>query len=98
MLDKRHYVPILKWKQGEQTALNLLPKFIKESITPLIELPPIEWNYEKEQPKKTIDKHLNGIGDSIDKHWGKQQAFLLTCYTLKRMIGYKMENTLFNLY
>ncbi|MEK8212582.1 beta family protein [Paenibacillus sp. FSL L8-0463] len=83
MLDKRHYVPILKWKQGEQTALNLLPKFIKESITPLIELPPIEWNYEKEQPKKTIDKHLNGIGDSIDKHWGKQQAFFIDLLYIK---------------
>lgn len=34
------YVPILKWKQGEQTALRELTSEISASIIPLIEITP----------------------------------------------------------
>ncbi|ALP91214.1 hypothetical protein HMPREF1084_01975 [Clostridium butyricum 60E.3] len=35
---KTNYIPILKWKKGEQTALSNLSDTNKQSITPLIEL------------------------------------------------------------
>ena len=40
------YVPILKWKQGEQTALRELSTEISNSIIPLIEITP-DFNIER---------------------------------------------------
>lgn len=40
------YVPIIKWKQGEQGALSALDESIKDQIIPLIEIVP-EVNIEK---------------------------------------------------
>lgn len=40
MNSKPNYVPILKWKQGEQCALKELSEEIKNSIIPLIEITP----------------------------------------------------------
>ena len=36
--NKNYYVPVLKWKKGEQIALQKLSKSQKDSIIPLIEL------------------------------------------------------------
>lgn len=43
MFDHNHYVPVLRWKQGEQRALQQLTPVVKSSITPLIELVPNEF-------------------------------------------------------
>lgn len=40
------YMPVLKWKQGEQGALKELPDEIKNKITPLIEITP-DFNEDK---------------------------------------------------
>ncbi|MHA0858227.1 beta family protein [Paenibacillus sp. CMAA1364] len=64
------YVPILKWKQGEQKALEELSINVKQAIIPLLEIPPIDWDFENEVPKKSIDEHLSKIGDTLTRSWG----------------------------
>jgi len=67
--SKKHYVPILKWKRGERTALQLLNKNLKSHLMPVIEIVPIPWNYVEDCPDKTIDEHLQGIGNQLSEAW-----------------------------
>lgn len=77
MFEKNHYVPILKWKKGEQSAIEELDPDIKNGLTPLIEVPPIDWDYENEQPKRTIDEHLEGIINSFKRTLGTERMLYL---------------------
>lgn len=45
-MNKFCYVPIVKWKQGEQGALSILADEIKDQIIPLIEIVP-DFNVDK---------------------------------------------------
>lgn len=71
----KHYVPILKWRQAEQESLkevltpegSMIPPKIK--ITPLIEIPPIAWDFINEKPAKTIDQHLSKVPEKLLKTW-----------------------------
>lgn len=65
MNSKNYYVPILKWKRGEQKAIENLSSWSIDNIMPLIEISPIEFDYENNRPKKTIDDHIRNIPDSI---------------------------------
>lgn len=76
MFGDRHYVPILKWRQGEQLALRELDPQVRGRLTPLIEIPPVTWDYENDCPAKTIDEHVNGVADSIRRNWGDRPAFI----------------------
>lgn len=76
MFDYTHYVPILKWRQGEYQALMRTPAAIKKCLTPLIELPPIEWDFEKGKLAKTIDEHVRPFADRVAKKWGKALVFV----------------------
>jgi len=77
MSTKTKYVPILKWKQGEQKALEVLPTPTKQSMTPLIEIPPVDWDFENDCPKKTIDEHLSKIGESLYNSWGISEPLFI---------------------
>ncbi|WP_366294487.1 beta family protein [Paenibacillus sp. AN1007] len=70
MTTELKYVPVLKWKQGEQKAVEGLQIPTKQSMTPLIEIPQIDWDYENDCPKKTIDEHLSKTGESLYNSWG----------------------------
>lgn len=70
------YVPILKWRQGEYQALYRLPSHIKRHLVPLIEIPPIEWDFETSQQAKSIDEHLQRFGQRLSKKWGKDPILL----------------------
>jgi hypothetical protein len=82
MLGERHYVPVLKWKQGEQKALEALTPAIRDGITPLIEIAPIDWDFENEVPKKTIDEHLINFGDSLQRSWQLTRPVFVDLYYL----------------
>ncbi len=60
-MNKKHYVPILKWKRAEQAALQALGDQEKKLLTPLIELvmPTVPFF-------KKIDKE-NSVKKSLDK-------------------------------
>ncbi|OYQ85110.1 beta family protein [Wohlfahrtiimonas chitiniclastica] len=71
----KKYMPILRGKSGEFTALKNLSEDIKKQIIPLIEVDPVDVDLETEEPKKTYNDHLEGyvkkfqdIGDGIDTY------------------------------
>ncbi|UMY55382.1 MULTISPECIES: beta family protein [Paenibacillus] len=80
MLEKHYYVPVLKWKQGEQKALEELPISIKEATSPMLEVPPIDWDFENDTPKKTIDEHLQKVGETLSRSWGSDSPFFIDLY------------------
>lgn len=66
MVSSMYYVPILKWKQGEQNALKVMPTEEKTKIIPLIEvLPPSD-------SKKIIppEENIKNAIKKIEKCWG----------------------------
>ena len=73
MYDHKHYVPILRWKQGEQLALRELYPRDRSSMTPLVEIPR---DYEKD-----IDKTVNAVA----KNWGSSELFVDIAPILSRV-------------
>jgi hypothetical protein len=72
-----HYVPILKGRAGEYGALQAMTAEVKAALTPLIEIPPIAWDFDDDQPAKTIDQHLEKVNPKISQSWGAERpAFL----------------------
>ena len=51
----RHYVPVLKVKRGEKSALQLVAPNHRKHITPLLEI--VEWRRRQEKP--TLSSHLD---------------------------------------
>ncbi len=74
-MDNILYVPILKWKQGEQGALKLLSVETKKRILPLIEVPARVFDFEKKAYMKTIEKHIEKIPQTILKSWNNPFYF-----------------------
>lgn len=75
-IDFKTYVPILKWRMGEYQALYRLSNEAKESITPLLLIPPIEYDFEEEKMKKTADEHILPFPKKFDEKWGKGKALI----------------------
>lgn len=72
-----HYLPCLRWKQGEYQAVWRLPAWTKEKFTPLIEIPEIGWDFEEKRDKKTIDEHLTDfVLKKMYKKWGIRSCFV----------------------
>ena len=74
--DHRHYVPLLRWKQGEYLGVSQLPDTTKQALTPLIEIPPKGYDFEEKREKKTIDKHLKPVAKRVYKKWGNSPCFI----------------------
>ena len=70
------YVPIIKWRQGEYLALDRLEDVIKNNVKPLIEIPPIEWDFEKSILAKTIDAHLSRFANRFHNKWEGRSAYV----------------------
>jgi len=68
--DHQHYVPCLRWKQGEYQAIFRLLGNSKHFITPLIEVPETGYDFETKTSKHTIDKHLELFTKRVVKKWG----------------------------
>jgi hypothetical protein len=76
MFDHKHYVPILKAKEGELKSLSVTSTIAKNNMTPLIEIVKIPWDYKKEIDSKTIENHLTKLPKSLDKIWDKRKVFI----------------------
>lgn len=57
MFSDKHYVPAIKWRQGEYGALEDLRTHHKAELTPLVDVPPTPWDFAEERPTKSIDAH-----------------------------------------
>lgn len=77
MFDDRHYVPILKGKQAEYFSLRDLETQIKEKLTPVIEVPPIDWDFDEGRPKRTIDEQVSGVAGKLNDAWGSDRAMFV---------------------
>jgi Beta protein len=75
MFDHKHYVPVLKAKEGEFWALEHLNKSTADCITPIIEIPPYK-------PKKgdtgTFKSNSEGKMKLLKDIWGSRRFFLDT--------------------
>lgn len=71
-----HYIPCLRWKQGEYQAVWRLLDTTKHLFTPLIEVPEIGWDFEQGIEAKTIDEHLAPFAKRVRKKWGKHSCFV----------------------
>ena len=76
MFNHNHYVPTIKWKLGEYQALYHLSNNTKSKITPLIELPPIGYDFENAKNSKSAHDHLKDFGKRLEAKWGKRQCFV----------------------
>ena len=76
MTNNFSYMPILKWRQGEYQALMRLKPHVKDSILPLIVVPPIEYDFEEERPKKTIDDHIGPFTKRYKVKWGDRPSLI----------------------
>ena len=70
MNSHTRYVPILKGRDGEYGALQTLSDSVRSVLTPVLELPPIPWDFEADRPARTIDTHLKKMGQKIERAWG----------------------------
>lgn len=83
MFTTYHYVPILKWKMGEYSALAELSDEIKNNITPLIEIPPIPYDFIHEEPARSVDHHLNGVVSQIKDSIGIKKPIFLDMFFIE---------------
>ncbi len=72
-----HYVPILKWKQGEQHALGELSPPARSRITPFIEFVDVPLDPATGKAKKTVTAHVAAGIAAITKQWGSAAPFFL---------------------
>jgi hypothetical protein len=82
-MNKVIYVPILKGKMGEYSALKDIDPEIKNRIIPVVEIPPIPWDYSNDAPSRTIDVHLSRITDLLGEVWGDDRHLFLDLYFLE---------------
>ena len=71
-----HYVPCLRWKQGEYQALLHLSSVTKNSVTPLIEVPEIGFDFETGTESKSVDEHLSAFAKRLKAKWGGRHCFV----------------------
>jgi hypothetical protein len=80
MFDENHYVPVLKWRQGEYQALFRADSAVKARITPLFEIPAETWDFENACASKSLDEHLAKFGQRLKEKWGSEHCFIDSCY------------------
>lgn len=71
-----NYVPILKAKKGELSALKELNEQLAEKVVPLLEVPKVKWDYFEEQPAETTKELLNRVIPYIGENWGEKEFYL----------------------
>lgn len=74
--DHFHYIPCLRWKQGEYQAVLRLANGTKKVFTPLIEVPELGWDFEEKKEKKTIDQLLIPFPKRVYEKWGALPCFV----------------------
>lgn len=75
-LSEDTYVPALRWRQGEYQALWRLSSAVKQRVVPLITVPPIEFDFELWQPKKSCQDHVYPFLARYQEKWGPRPAWI----------------------
>lgn len=61
---------------GEYQALMRLDKDEKNSVVPLIMIPPVEFDFEEKRPKKTVQEHIEPFGKRLKSKWDSRKIFI----------------------
>lgn len=80
MFDHTHYVPILRWKQGERFALRDLYNQDRCRITPLIEVVPSDFTDEKIKKCGSLNEKFKKTAEHVDNCWHKSPLFVDLCH------------------
>lgn len=96
MFDNKEYVPILKWKRGERTALEKLNHHLKHHMTPLLEIQPIPYDFKKGDFKKSLDEHLANIGVTVKESWGLEKPIFVDAFTIYDNEDFDSDTKLLN--
>lgn len=75
-LSEDTYVPALRWRLGEYQALWRLSSAVKDRIVPLITIPPVEFDFELRQPKKSCHEHVYPFVERYREKWGPRLAWI----------------------
>lgn len=70
MFGAKHYVPILKGKEGEFSALRDLAELARQYLTPLIEIPPVPHGIGLDDPGLSVEAHLTKATHKLAVAWG----------------------------
>ena len=78
MFSSKHYVPILKWKRAEQSALKVLEEKHKKHITPLLQfvMPKGKPEDQREAIVVKFEEQLPKIPEKVFEVWGKTPIFI----------------------
>ena len=74
--NTNQYVPLLKWRMGEYQGLMRLEDTVKDKIVPLIVITPIEYDFEDQCDKKTVDEHLGTFAKRYKAKCGNRPALI----------------------
>ena len=72
------YLPILKSKLGEFTALSHLDNALISEIAPLFEVTPLEWDQTERTKPRTLDEHLDSFCKKFIAKWNNSNCFIDT--------------------
>ncbi|MDM1281936.1 beta family protein [Acinetobacter indicus] len=61
---------------GEYQALFKLKNDVKDNIIPYIIIPPVEFDFEEQKPRKTVNDHLVKFPERLKQKWGNRLAIL----------------------
>jgi hypothetical protein len=82
LFGSKHYVPILRGKEGEYGAVRELAKALKTGITPFFDIPPIPMVFDDNgvgTPKDT-DAHFQSVAKKIQGCWGTDRPLFVDLY------------------
>lgn len=82
MFGYKHYVPVLKGKEGEFRALQHLKSFARRNITPFIDIPRRDLDLTTNRPKETIDVYLAKKAKKIHKAWSFSREIFVDVFDL----------------
>jgi hypothetical protein len=68
------YVPILKARLGEFSAVQTMPVTERSQVVPLFEVPPVPWDHQNHVPAKTVDEHLKNLTKHVQSSWGPDRV------------------------
>ena len=76
ILTNDMYVPALRWRQAEYQALLRLADPAKDRTAPYITIPEIEFDFEEQRPKKTVQEHVHPFALRYKAKWGRRRAWI----------------------
>lgn len=71
-LTKYTYVPSIRWRMGEYEALLGLAPRVKDCVVPFVTIPAIEYDFEEQKPKASVQDHIRPFVDRFESKWNRK--------------------------